>query len=924
MTAHDEHTPARGSMFRDPLTARPTGTVAFLFTDVQGSTAAWEREPDAMNDVIARHDEAIRSAIEGHRGAVFSVAGDAFGAGFHTAADALGCAVAAQRALAAQQWPSGLTPLVRMGLHIGRAFERDGNYFGPATNRAARIMSAGHGGQILLSQEIVDALGPLGDGLAVTALGQFRLKDLTDAIAIHQLVIDGLMSDFPPLRATDAAARVPLPTSSFIGRECEMHELASLLSTSHLLTIVAGGGIGKTRLAIEAAAAATPRFADGVALVELADGSAADVVARLADAVLGDDPIALVEGGGDLLAAVGRHLRDARALIVVDNCEHVIDEVARVVASVIRACPEVVVLATSRERLGVQGERVVPLAPLATAPGDAGLSPAATLFVDRALSADPEIVLDQPTLDAIDAICHTVEGSALGIELAASRVRTLTPEQIAGRLDDSMELLRQRRSTAPDRHQSLESAIAWSYDLLDRDERRLLTWSSVFVGGFDLAGAESVGRAADVAHVVDVVESLVDKSMIGAQRVGAGMRYRLPEPIRQYAAARLVEAEQLDRALTAHFDHCRQHAKVLVALLDGHMDPPLFRSAAAELENFLAAIQRAGGRGDRRGAMALASSLDLYWAETGHVATAMQVLDALAMRQPDHPDTALVHVPLLWVATMAGELPRAIEVRELLEQQMADGTLPAPAMGGAAFGFGFVESGLGDGRRAAEAWRRAGQATAAFAPALARQAFWSAGQSATAAGDNDLALELYAEADRLDGPAPGWWPGFVETLRLVARTYQGERHVEELDAGVAALEDTGLKMRFVLLAAFVSLALFRSGEAADRAEHWWRRSMTVGREVGNIWGTWIMLECAAWSAVDRGDDELAAQLWHVVDTFAVQRGYGQWPIIATESARRRELVATRSPSARVDPAAQPAWSLAEAVEMVLTLPEADR
>ncbi|MEN9646741.1 MAG: hypothetical protein RL238_3410 [Actinomycetota bacterium] len=919
MAAHDLPRPTREPGPRDVETAAPTGEVAFLFTDLQGSTAAWERAPERMNDVMAEHDRIVRGAIAHHGGTVFSIAGDAFGAAFATAADAARCAVEAQLELHAVDWPDGLAPQVRMGLHVGSAYERDGNYFGPAPNRAARVMSAGHGGQVLASDAAAALLAGAVAGVTVRALGQYLLKDVASPIGIHQLDLAERPLEFPPLRAVDLATRVSRPAGAFIGRDADLAEVVLLLDTSRLVTLVAAGGTGKTRLALEVAAARA-RTLDRVVVVELADGDRDDVGDRLADAVFGDDPIARVAARTDPVRAVAGHLARERVLVVLDNCEHVLDRAAEVVQALLGAGPGVVVLATSRERLGLPAERVVPLAPLATTAEGGGLSHAAELFVDRALAAHPALTLDEATLRAIDAICVAVDGSALGIELAASRVRTLTPGQIADRLDDALEVLRRNRTTGPERHRSVESAIAWSFDLLTADEGRLLAWSSVFVGGFDLDAAIALGTAAEIDRVLDGVESLVDKSLLTAQQVGTAMRYRLAEPIRQFAAARLDDTGRHEHAVTAHFDLCRARAKTTAALLDGPIDPAAVAALAADVHNFRAAIQRATERGNRKGAMALTASLDLYWAETGNVATAMPLMEQLSRHQPDHSDTALVHVPLLWVAAMAGELPRALEVRDLLQSQLEEGTLSPLSIGGAQFGFGFVDSALGDAAGAARTWADAGAAAAPFAPAIARQAYWSAAQSATAAGDLDGALRLYDLADTLPGPEPGWWPAFVRTMRAVADAYRDDVDVDVtcdvLHDGVSALEHTGLRTRFLLASAFVSLALFHLGDV-ERATHWWRRSMTAGREVGNLWAAWVMLECAAWSAAEAGDHLTAARYWRTIDTFAAPRGYDQWPLVRDEHHRRVTAAQAVAPEAFAAAAADAPWSLTDAVDHAL-------
>jgi predicted ATPase len=804
-----------------------------------------------------------------------------------------------------------------MGVHTGIAYERDGNYFGPAPNRAARIMSAAHGGQILLSAEAAAALTPR-DTEVVELLGRFQLRDLAEAIEIHQLVVPALGLAFAPLQATSQSARIQRPSTTFVGRDDELSRLAALVATEPLVTLVGSGGIGKTRLALEVAATVAHRFPDGAMAVELADGGEADVLLRLGEQALGNDAAARTEGSDDLLGAVTRRLAGQSVFIVFDNCEHVLEVAAATAAAINRECPDVRILATSRERLGTPGERVVALTPLSLEHGGGRLSDAAQLFVDRALLAGHTVVPDPTTLQALDTICATVEGSPLGIELAAARVRTLTPRQIAERLGENLQLLRQRHSSAPERHRSLEAAISWSYELLDAEERRLLQWTSVFVGGFELAAVESLGAAAGLTDAVDLVESLVDKSLFVAHHVGAHMRYRLPEPIRQFADTRLRESgeHEHEHAVEAHFAHCRGAARLAVALLEGHVDPPRFVSLSAELDNYLVAIRRADERGDRKAAMVLASSLDLYWAETGHVGVALTTFESLARHDPDHRDTALVHVPLLWVATMAGELPRAKELRDLLEAQITDGLLDPVSAGGARFGFGFVESAAGNGLAAAKIWSLAGRGAETHVPALARQAYWSAGQSATAGGDHELALGLYTAADRLSGPTPGWWPPFVDTMRRVARTYQGEDHIDDLHRGATELEDTGLKMRFVLASAFVSLALFHS-DAPDRADHWWRRSMGASREIGNLWACWVMLECAAWSAMERHDDAFACRLWQTVDAFADQRGYGLWPVVHEASSTRRRVVRERAPDIVDQLAGTRAWTLTQAIDAAL-------
>lgn len=529
-----------------PMPTRPTGTVTFVLTDVEGSTRAWEGHPAAMAAAMTRHDAVLRSAIEGHGGYVFSTAGDAFAAAFAEAADAVEAALDVQRRLHAERWPPPLALRVRIGLHTGDAVERDGDYFGPTVNRAARIMAAGHGGQTLASAATVGALDPA--AYALTDLGEHRLRDLEGLERLLQVGADGLPADFPPLRTADRyESTLPVQRSTFVGRDEERRRVAQLIVTHRLVTLTGVGGTGKTRLAIEVAHAAADEAPDGIFFVDLG---------RIADEALVWQGIAAgIAFTPDAAAPIGpqvtRRLRAQRALLVVDNCEHVIDAAAPAVDEILAACPTVRILATSREALGIDGERVYGVRPLSTEATDGRVSPAVRLFLERATAADAP-AFGAADIAAAREICVRLDGLPLAIELAAGRLGLLSPAEILARLEDRFRLLTGGRRGKRSRYRTLEETIAWSYDLLDDGEQSLLRQLSVFPAAFGLSRASAVA-ARDERETLDLLDGLVARSLVQTERPDdGGTRYRLLESIREYAQARLVEAGEADAARHRH------------------------------------------------------------------------------------------------------------------------------------------------------------------------------------------------------------------------------------------------------------------------------------------------------------------------------------------------------------------------------------
>ena len=504
----------------------PSGTVTFLFTDIEGSTRRWEEEPDAMQVALAAHDEVVRAAIEARGGWLFKHTGDGAYAAFASARAAVEAAIDAQRAL---ELP------VRMGIATGEAERRGDDYFGPPLNRAARVMGAGHGGQILAASSTVALI----EGFELVDLGPRRLRDLSEPLQLFQVCADGLRRDFPALNTLDTVpGNLPAQTTSFVGREAEVTAVREALQAHRLVTLVGVGGVGKTRLALQTAAEVLDQYRDGAWLVELAPILDAAELTEGVAAVFSVPPQA-----GGWRDALTESLRGRQMLLMLDNCEHVLDEAASLVEALIAACPGVTIMATSREALGVAGESAWPVPSL----GLGADSTAATLFIERARDVVPAFD-PSDDLEVVAEICRRLDGIPLAIELAAARVRSMSPSQIRDRLDERFRLLTGSRRSM-ERHQTLRHAVQWSYDLLNEVERRVLQQASVFAGGFSLAAATAVcGRDAegdlDEFEMLDVLDSLVRKSLVQVNRTSLDLRYSMLETIRQFAEERLAESAE--------------------------------------------------------------------------------------------------------------------------------------------------------------------------------------------------------------------------------------------------------------------------------------------------------------------------------------------------------------------------------------------
>ncbi len=590
----------------------PGGTVTFLFTDIEDSDRLWEEAPTDMADALQIHDSILRRTIERHGGYVFGTDSDGFRAAFSTTADAAAAAIESQEQL---RDDAGVNFLVRMGLHTGEAIERDRNYFGSEVNRAARLMSLAHGGQVLVS-DATEVL--LRNRVALRPLGEHRLRGLRGRMSVYQVVADGLPTEFPVLRSVDFfAGNLPPQLSSLVGREPVVAEIAELVRSHQLVTLVGVGGVGKTRLALEVGAELAGEFPDGAWMVELTSVTDPASIPAAIATELGITP----QGGAALIDTVADALAARQLLLVVDNCEHVLAAAGSAIEAILGRSGNFRILATSREALAVDGESVLTVAPLTL---DGGVtSDAVTLFVDRAQAVRPDFGLRKAeTATAVTEICETLDGLPLGIELAASRMAAMSALEVRDRLADRFRLLK-GSTPGPERQLTLGHAVEWSYDLLTDDEQDLLRLTSVFAGGFDLSSIGAVGDGDDDVDVLRHLDSLVRKSLVVADHAATRTRYSLFETIRQFAEDRLAEIGALERVRDRHAEY---FARESVARWE-HWNGPGWRDAVdwveKELGNLRAGYQWSAARGDLEVATDIA-------AHAGLMGFSVQLFETLA------------------------------------------------------------------------------------------------------------------------------------------------------------------------------------------------------------------------------------------------------------------------------------------------------
>jgi predicted ATPase/class 3 adenylate cyclase len=607
--------------------ALPSGVVTFLFTDIEGSTSRWEADADSMRKALAAHDEVLRSAVEAHGGWLFKHTGDGMCAAFSSPRAAVDTAVAAQRKL---ELP------VRMGIATGEAELRDGDYFGTVLNRAARVMAAGHGGQIL----VADSAAGLLSGLDLLDLGPRRLRDVPIPVGVFQVRSAGLRVEFPSLRALDTTPGNLRPaTTSLIGRESEVDAITTAVRSHRLVTLTGVGGVGKTRLALEAAAQLADEFPDGVWVFELA---AVSDPASVPDAVAGLLGITQ-QPDKTVSESVANALEGRSRLLIFDNCEHVLDAVADMIEAIFSHSQTVNVLATSREGLRVADEHLWAVPSLDLTDGIE--SSAAALFVERAAAVRQDVPLTVTSESAaVVEICRQLDGIPLGIELAASRMQSMTATEVRDRLGDRFRLLVGSRRGL-ERHQTLRHAVQWSYDLLDDGERSVLNRCSVFAGGFDLAGAQAVTGSDDDFATLDLLDALVRKSLLVADHSSGRTRFSMLETIRQFAEEQLAATGEATEARTAHARHFATRETDIMAAWDGPRQRAAYDWLTSELANLRTAFRWAADVGDLDDATTIATCaaflgfcIDNY----EPIAWAEELIEPA--RAVDHPRLAFLYV----------------------------------------------------------------------------------------------------------------------------------------------------------------------------------------------------------------------------------------------------------------------------------------
>jgi predicted ATPase/class 3 adenylate cyclase len=699
-------------------------TFTFLFTDIEGSTALLGRLGDGLYaQVLAGHHALIRSGLAAHDGREVDTQGDAFFAVFSSPRAGLAAVLEMQQALAAHAWPGGEQVRVRMGVHTGEAAQTAEGLVGLDVHRAARVAAVGYGGQVLLSEAaavlVRDWLPP---GAALQDLGVHRLKDLGRPERIFQLQADGLRAGFPPLRSLGNPAlanNLPAQLASFVGRDKELAEVRALIGSSRLVTLTGAAGCGKTRLSLQLAAELVDGSGDGVWLVELAAVAGEEAVPSAIAAALG----MAGQPGRPVVEVLLDALAPQNMLIVLDNCEHLIGGCAKTADAIMRRCPRVHLLATSREPLGIGGEAIYRVPPLSlSGPAAAVSCDAVALFVDRARAQGVGLSVDEATAPLVVSICRRLDGLPLAIELAAARLRSMSLTGLHDRLDQRFRLLTGGSRTAPARQQTLRATVEWSYALLHGAEQQLLARLSVFAESFDLDAAEAVCGFGDIElfEVTDLLGSLVDKSLVVAEPAGPALRYRLLETIRQFAGERLAEAGDGGTA-GVEAGHCAHYLSVAETAAP-HLTGPDQGSWLARLDADQANLRRAAGHAaagpdGTAHVLRFGTALKRYWI------TRYRNEEALALLMPalDRPDAradpelfgaalvtaaavAIGHVDIAVarrLAEQAVELARQLDAGRLLIESLA-------TLSYVCFVAGEPEKGLSSGREAVQRARQLG------------------------------------------------------------------------------------------------------------------------------------------------------------------------------------------------------------------------
>ena len=734
--------------------------VTFLFSDIEGSTRLWELHPETMRDALARHDVLSHTAVTAHGGTVVKTTGDGLHAVFGEPGDALRATVMLQRALRDPESTAGIPLRVRCGLHLGVVQRRDNDFFGTAVNRAARIMRAAHGGQTLISQAVADSVKTcLPADASLRELGVVLLRDLESPERVYQLLHPDLLQDFPPLRSLDTTPNnLPEQLTSFIGRDEDLARARQLLESTRLITLLGPGGIGKTRLALQLAAEVLDRHPDGawfVALESITDATLVPQVVAQAMAVRQD-------GTTSLLQALTTHLKSRRLLLVLDNCEHVLGACATMANALLRAAPDLRIVATSREPLRMAGEQTYPLSTLSLPEEHRNIGiealaqfPAVALFLDRARLQQPGFALTALTAAAVTEICRRVEGIPLAIELAAARVRVLSVEKIAERLQDRFRLLSGGSRLALPRQQTLRALIDWSYDLLTDAEKAMFQRLSVFAGGCTLEAAEEVCAGGIVLEpdALDLLASLTEKSLVVFESRETPASYRWLQTIRDFAMEKLEQSTEAGAIRDRHLDFYVALAEEAQAKLLGPAQGDWYKRLDSELENLLAAHAWCGRAADgAQKGLRLVTAIRTYWVNRGLFELGARVLNE-ALGRADAKVSTLERARALFAAgQIAFFRGRYSEARGYLEEDLV------------------LTSELGSKTDTVNALAWLGHTAAAEQnPMEARAHLEAALMLARELGDTlsiSVALNGLAEFHRTEGDVPASLPLYEEGLAL--------------------------------------------------------------------------------------------------------------------------------------------------------------
>ncbi|HTR58635.1 MAG TPA: adenylate/guanylate cyclase domain-containing protein [Casimicrobiaceae bacterium] len=819
----------------------------FLFTDIEGSTRLWEQQPERMRPALAHHDAIARAAVENHHGTVVKMSGDGIHAAFDDPLDALNACLELQHTLADPARTNGIALRARCGLHAGVDERRDNDFFGRSVNRAARIMSAAHGGQILVSEAVAALLRDrLPESVSLSDLGSVRLRDLESPERIYQIAHPELQHAFPPLRSLeDTPNNLPQQVTSFIGRDRELAEVKILLAKTRLLTLVGVGGIGKTRLSLQAAADAMDEFPDGVWFVELAPLTDAQRVPQTVASLLGVKE----EAGRPVIEALLKYVKDRQLLLVVDNCEHLTQACAELASQLLQSAPRVKLLATSREHLRTSGEYVYAVPALSLPDPQSAITSeslaqfeAARLFVERAVAAQPAFEASDRNAPAVVDICRRLDGIPLAIELAAARVRALSLDTIAARLSDRFRLLGGGDRAALPRQQTLRALIDWSYELLSEPERAVLRRLAVFAGGWTLEAAEAVVIDGDVKQpaVLDLLTRLVERSLVVWDPENG--RYRLLETVRQYARERLNDSEEEGQTRARHLTFYLAVAENAGAELAGPEQLRWLSHLDVDRENLLTALAAARESREADSGYRLVHAIKLYWfmrglLDLGYRAT----VEAISV--PTTQPHSLSRCRALWVAgQICSYTGRYTEAQQYLHESLAiarhhdDRRMIATVQNYLAL------AALGQGDRAAA------QVHCKGALDLAREL---GNKREIAVASNAL-----AQLNRLDGKLDGAEPLYEEVVTLAR-----ELHDQEFEA----IGILGLAM----------VATMR--DLAVRARDLLREVLTIADKTGSKTAGQSALEVSAGLAALEKDWERSARLYGAAEAQTLRTGIRRDP-----------------------------------------------